>query len=73
MTGLVLREDNQGIATLTLNRPDKLNALSKDLFEELEKHIDQIARETRRTVLVILRGAGVLFLPAMIWLRWPIR
>jgi enoyl-CoA hydratase len=61
MNGLVLREDNQGIATLTLNRPDKLNALSKDLFEELEDHIDLIARDTKRTGLVILRGAGRTF------------
>jgi enoyl-CoA hydratase len=55
MNGLVLRDDNQGVATLTLNRPDKLNALSKDLFEELEDHIDLIARDTKRTGLVILR------------------
>jgi enoyl-CoA hydratase/carnithine racemase len=61
MNGLVLRDDNQGVATLTLNRPDKLNALSKDLFEELEDHIDMIARDTKRTGLVILRGAGGTF------------
>ena len=58
---LVLREDNAGVATLTLNRPDKLNALSKDMFEELEDHIDRIARDTKRTGLVILRGAGGIF------------
>jgi enoyl-CoA hydratase len=61
MNGLVLREDNQGVATLTLNRPGKLNALSKALFEELEDHIDTIARDTKRTGLVILRGAGGTF------------
>jgi enoyl-CoA hydratase/carnithine racemase len=61
MTELVLRHDHLGVATLTLNRPDKLNALSRDLFEELETHIDKIARETRKTGLVILRGAGGTF------------
>lgn len=58
MTDLVLREDREGAATLTLNRPEKLNALTKDVFEALERHVDAIARETRTVGLVILRGAG---------------
>ena len=58
MHNLVLREDKNGAAILTLNRPDKLNALTKDLFEDLEEHLDTIARETRTVGLVILRGAG---------------
>ena len=61
MHGLVLREDNHGVATLTLNRPEKLNALSSELFEDLEEHIDHLARETKHTGLVILRGAGGTF------------
>jgi len=58
MNELVLRENHQGAAILTLNRPEKRNALSKDLFEALEVHVDAIGRETRSTGLVILRGAG---------------
>ena len=58
MTDLVLRENRDGAAILTLNRPQKLNALSKDLVERLEEHIDSIARETKTVGLVILRGAG---------------
>ena len=58
MHNLVLRENNNGAAILTLNRPDKLNALTKDLFEDLEEHVDAIAREVRTIGLVILRGAG---------------
>jgi enoyl-CoA hydratase/carnithine racemase len=58
MSALVLREDHHGTATLTLNRPDKLNALSKDMFEVLERHAERIARETRTIGLVVLRGAG---------------
>jgi enoyl-CoA hydratase/carnithine racemase len=58
MDALVLREDHHGTATLTLNRPEKFNALSKDVFELLEEHADRIARETRTIGLVVLRGAG---------------
>jgi enoyl-CoA hydratase len=58
MSDLVLRENRQGAAILTLNRPEKLNALTKDVFEALETHVDALARETRTIGLVILRGAG---------------
>jgi enoyl-CoA hydratase len=58
MTDLVLRENSHGAATLTLNRPAKCNALTKDVFEALDEHLDAIARETKTIGLVILRGAG---------------
>ncbi|HEY2684809.1 MAG TPA: enoyl-CoA hydratase/isomerase family protein [Steroidobacteraceae bacterium] len=58
MTGLVRRENRDGAAILTLCRPEKCNALCKDLFEDLELHVDALARETRSIGLVILRGDG---------------
>jgi enoyl-CoA hydratase len=58
MNDLVLRENRDGAAILTLNRPEKLNALSKDLIERLEEHVDSLARETKTIGLVILRGAA---------------
>ena len=58
MSDLVRRENSGGAATLTLNRPEKFNALSKDMFEALEVHIDALARETKTIGLVILRGAN---------------
>jgi enoyl-CoA hydratase len=58
MNSLVLRSDAQGVATLTLNRPEKCNALSKEVFEALDEHVEAIARETRTIGLVVLRGAG---------------
>lgn len=54
---LILRSDHEGVATLTLNRPDKLNALTPGVFMALRAHVDAIA--TDETVrCVVLRGAG---------------
>jgi enoyl-CoA hydratase/carnithine racemase len=61
MNNLVDRDNSGGAATLTLNRPDKFNALTKEVFESLEEHVDAIARETKTIGLVILRGAGANF------------
>ena len=61
MTDLVLREDRDGLAVLTLNRPDKLNALTVAMFQELRAHVAQLANETERIGLVLLRGAGKCF------------
>ena len=58
MNELVLRENRNGAAILTLNRPEKLNALSKDMIESLEEHVDSLAREAKTIGVVILRGAG---------------
>jgi enoyl-CoA hydratase/carnithine racemase len=61
MTALVLREDRDGAAVLTLNRPEKLNALNIETFIELRRHVDAIAGDTDRVGLVLLRGAGRAF------------
>ena len=58
MSELVLREDRGGVATLTLNRPDKLNALTGRMFEALQEHLELIARQSAKIGLVVLRGAG---------------
>jgi enoyl-CoA hydratase len=58
MSDLVRRENSGGTTTLTLNRPEKLNALTKDVFEALNKHVVAIGREAKKVGLVILRGAG---------------
>jgi enoyl-CoA hydratase/carnithine racemase len=55
---LVVRKDSEGVAVLTLNRPEMLNALSPNLFVELREHIDQLATEIDSIGCVILRGEG---------------
>ncbi|MFZ2156865.1 MAG: enoyl-CoA hydratase/isomerase family protein [Bradyrhizobium sp.] len=59
MTQSVLRDDRDGVAYLTLNRPDKLNALNLDVFRALESHVKDIAGGAARAV--VLRGAGRCF------------
>jgi enoyl-CoA hydratase/carnithine racemase len=39
---LVIRTDNNGTSTLTLNRPKSYNALSQSLMLELQTHLDNI-------------------------------
>ena len=57
---LVQYEDAGGIVTLTLNRPDKRNALNVDMFVELDAHVATL--ETRADVgVVVLRANGPVF------------
>ena len=55
---LVRRDDAEGVAFLTLNRPQALNALSPTLFVELRRHIDTIAGQTDRIGCVVLQAEG---------------
>lgn len=52
MAELVLRKIEAGLATLTLNRPEKLNALSVATFRELDAHLDAITPEDVGCVLL---------------------
>ncbi len=57
---ILLREDSDHIATLTMNAPARLNALSDDMLAALHSAFDDIAAdETVRAV--ILRGSGKAF------------
>jgi len=59
-TRLVVRADAGGVATLTLNRPDKLNALSPAMFVELRTQLDAVAVD-KKVGCVVLTGAGRAF------------
>ena len=51
------------IATITLNRPDKRNAISYELIEELLTVLDEVANSSAR--VLILTGAGKAFCSGM--------
>ena len=57
MTDRILRRDTGPLCTLTLNRPDKLNALDEVLFEELADIVTDLERD-EALGCVVLRGAG---------------
>ncbi len=61
MTELVTREDSNGVATLTINRPEKLNALNVAVFEALRAHVEDIAQRVDTVGCVVVRGAGKCF------------
>lgn len=55
-----LYEFQDGVATITLNRPDRLNALTFDVYRELTDLFAKLAREDDVRVVVIT-GAGRAF------------
>ena len=61
MVDQVLYECIDGAAYLTLNRPDKLNSLTLELFNELDAYIDEIREGTDEIGIVVLKGAGRCF------------
>ena len=61
MTDLVLRSDADGVATLTLNRPEKRNALNLALWGELDAHIAAIRTAGESVGVVVLKAAGPVF------------
>ena len=53
-----------GIATVTMNRPDKRNALSNDLIDSLELTIETVKHDESVRVM-ILAGEGKSFCAGM--------
>jgi len=59
-TDILLRQDDHGVARLTLNRPAARNALSLALMAALEAELDAIESDLRIRA-VVLAGAGPAF------------
>lgn len=58
---MVLRQDREGIALLTLNAPNRLNPLSRAMIHEISAQLDTIAARSPHLRAVILKGAGRAF------------
>jgi enoyl-CoA hydratase/carnithine racemase len=57
---LVLRQDEAGVATLTLNRPKQYNALSQAMLGALQAALDAVAAD-KSVRVVVIAGAGPAF------------
>ena len=55
--GIIFEKDNDGIATITLNRPEKLNAIDNEIRIRLPEMIEATCRDDEIKVLIIT-GAG---------------
>ena len=51
----IIVEERDGIARLTLNRPDRLNSFSAAMHKELREALDRVAATAR---VIVLTGAG---------------
>jgi enoyl-CoA hydratase/carnithine racemase len=54
---ILLREDRDGICTLTMNRPQQMNLLTSEMLSALQQAFDSIRNE-KQTRVVILAGSG---------------
>jgi len=54
----VIFSDHDGLATLQLNKPEKLNTLDTAVFEQLLVYIERLEASTATIGCVILRGSG---------------
>lgn len=57
MYNTILTNLENGIFTITINRPDKLNALNKDVFNDLDAVMDEVKNKAEIKT-VIITGSG---------------
>ena len=63
-TAIATLDIDRRVATLSLNRPDKRNALSRDLIAQLHTHCEAL-RTNHEVSVVLLRGEGRSFCAGM--------
>jgi enoyl-CoA hydratase/carnithine racemase len=72
-SNLVLREDSDRVATLSLNRPQQGNSLSLDTIDALFDHLMAL-RQEKSIGVIVLRGVGKnIFVQGTICANFPPR
>lgn len=61
MSVRIRRDDAAGLCTLTLDRPDKLNALDTQSFDELDAHCAALEQQADAIGCVVVRASGRAF------------
>ena len=54
---ILLREDRDGVCTLTMNRPQQMNLLTAEMLSALQKEFDSF-KSDKKVRVVVLTGAG---------------
>jgi enoyl-CoA hydratase/carnithine racemase len=54
---ILLREDRDGVCTLTMNRPQQMNLLTGEMLSALQREFDSFKND-KRVRVVVLAGAG---------------
>jgi enoyl-CoA hydratase/carnithine racemase len=57
---MVMLEKDEGVATITLNRPEKRNAFNFEMMGEIDMAFDEAAKD-KEVKVIILTGAGTAF------------
>jgi enoyl-CoA hydratase/carnithine racemase len=60
MESILVKRDDEGVVTLTLNRPEKKNAIDGAMFQDFIDCLDEIA-DSRDDRVVVITGAGDAF------------
>src|SRR6185503_1252432 len=60
MSDVALREDREGVVCVTWNRPEKLNAVNREMLGVLRQAIDDL-RERDDLRVLLIRGKGRFF------------
>lgn len=70
MSELLVEQDDRGVATITLHRPQARNALSPGLMRDIETTLDELRRHDQVRVLVVA-GSGEVFCAGadLAWMR----
>lgn len=58
MSDTILLAEDAGVATITLNRPDKLNAFAGDMRDRLLDALDRVGRGSARVLVITGAGRG---------------
>ena len=52
----LLREDRDGVCTLTLNRPQQMNLLTSGMLDALQREFDQLRNDLKTRVVILAAG-----------------
>lgn len=59
LESILLREDREGVCTLTMNRPQQMNLLTAEMLDALQEALEAIAGDSRvRVVVLAASGKG---------------